>query len=327
MISNVADLITLQTQAQAQGANVMGQLLWWDLGACRISHNDLVALAVQYGAPREYLPVEISPINAFKRAYNRVQKRLPEDLQLEKVSREPEDFEQWIVLKQRTADKKAKDVEFETVQKVCFNIQKLTFEGDRSHEAGAPAMFEEEFQTALMHDTSDIRKVLQSFNNHSSFSLRDSGGVYFAPLSVQDDLNAIANLVEAVSSLNKVYRIPLTDLPQVQTTMSNLAQKTLEQEIASLDSDIQELFDDAKIKQSTLKHRLPEVRRIQSRVKLFSDVLSVQAQSLQSKLTVIQNALHKELGLAPVQTPSATPTPIKPQSQPAQPVYDQAAGF
>ena len=327
LMTTFANLIASQHQFEVNGGERIGALLWWDLNGCHISHPDLLDQAEDYGVPERYLPLEITPINAFKRAFRKVEQALPTGLMLRKITQQSEARLNWVGVVEESVDASAKDLDYATLTKLTFDRETGVFSVVTTDPREIKAKFEYWYDHCKCHTTDDIRRILQSFNREASVSLRDSGGVYFLTNSHQSTLDGIANLIHAISPGNKVYQLPLFTSPTTQSTLNQVVAHNLEAEIKRLKEDINGLVELESTRESTLQKRLPELELIRARVRTFSDVLSFQAEELYEKLGEAETRLRAELTL------NSPPQPVSPQPLPQSPqpfslkAFDTEIGF
>ncbi|MDJ0703207.1 MAG: hypothetical protein QNJ46_08005, partial [Leptolyngbyaceae cyanobacterium MO_188.B28] len=259
-MANIATLLENQERFETQGGQRIGALLWWELGGCHISHAELESLAASLNVPPAYLPPETSAINSYKRAFNHVAKHgIKEGFMLRKISsRVNEKGETWIALVEETADEQIKDLNYQVIAKIKFDSRQRTFEADRPHEQAIHEKLELWFEHYSLHETSDIRSILQRFNKMCSVVMRNNGGIYFCPNPHLDTADAIANLIHAISPQNRVHQLPLFSAESVQIEMNEVVQLSLEKELENLKDEIDKLTQSNKTWETTLYKYLPE---------------------------------------------------------------------
>jgi len=285
---NAMELQKIQERVAQQGGEHLGTLLWWSLENNHIHYSALVGLAQQHGLPEKYLPNPVKPANAFRRAWRTANRKLEKGLMLRQIAESDETIAVGLV--RETADRVAVDLDYAVMGKVVFNKQHeiITVSGQGVED------IQKLYQHHLALTTQDIRFMLLQFVREAGVSLRQRGGTYFIPASWQTSLNALGRVVENAGS-NMVYQLPIYDTEQVKGTLSDVARRSLDDEIRALREEL-EGFDE-KTRQSTLERRMSRFEELRSRVKMFSGVLSFKAEDLSDKLEELHNGLRKRLGL------------------------------
>jgi hypothetical protein len=167
--------------------------------------------------------------------------------------------------------------------------------------------------------TDDIRKLVTTFLGDSGVKLRESGGVYFVARSALPVLNAVCAVTDHTGK-NKTYQLPIIDTPDGKGALQEVAQKGLEDEIRQLKEEI-EKFDLTKVRQSSLDRKLQQFDDLRGRVRLFSELLSFQADELNGKIAYMQAVIKGE------------PLPEQPKDEeeedaiPTPEAFDTQAGF
>jgi len=304
------------TQAKLEG-DLLGSVFWWSLNDNSVSHAVLRQLARQHGVPEKYLPSDIKPHQAFKRAVKHAATLLDKGLMLRYI--DDNDAEIVVGLVKEEQLKAQKDLSYATIEKVIF--EKIT--GKFLHEGLETKVYDiivELYQQHLNHMTDDIRKMVTSFLSDSGVKLRESGGVYFVARSGLPTLNAVCSVTDETGK-NNTYQLPIIDTPDGKEALQEVAQKGLEDEIRQLKDEIDK-FDVKKVRQSSLDRKLKQFDDLRGRVLLFSNLLSFQADELNGKIGHMQAVIRGE------------PIPKQPEDEeeaedaiPNQKAFDAQAGF
>jgi hypothetical protein len=303
------------TQAKLEG-DLLGGVFWWSLSENSVSHANLVALARQNGVPEKYLPNEIKPHQAFKRAVKHAATMIEKGEMLRYI--DDNDAEIVVGLVKEEQLKVQKDLAYALVEKITF--EKLT--GKFLHEGAQTKALEsikDLYQQHLDHMTDDIRKLITTFLGDSGVKLRESGGVYFVARSGLPILDAVCAVVDQTGK-NKTYQLPIIDTPDGKGALQEVAQKGLEDEIRQLKDEI-EKFDVKKVRQSSLDRKLKQFDDLRGRVRLFSDLLSFQADELNGKISYMQAVIRGE------PLPEQPKDEEEPDAIPAPKAFDAQAGF
>lgn len=276
------------TQAKLEG-ELLGAVFWWSLNDNSVDHQTLVSLARQMGLPEKYLPSDVKPHQAFKRAVKHASTMLDKGTMLRYV--DDNDAEIVVALVKEEQLKAKKDLAYATIEKVTF--EKIT--GKFVHEGQGTKAYDlivDLYAQHLKHMTDDIRKLVTNFLGDMGVKLRESGGVYFVARSGIQILDAVCGVVDKTGK-NATYQLPIIDTPDGKGALQEVAQKGLEDEIRQLKDEI-EKFDIKKVRQSSLDRKLQQFDDLRGRVRLFSELLSFQADELNNKISYMQAVIKGE---------------------------------
>ena len=301
-----------QSRIAQAGGKQLGSLLWWSLNGNRIGHERLLDLADQHGLNTKYLPKEIRPVQAFRRAWRHAAAKLPKGMLLRSISET--NYLVVIGLVRERVDERNHDLDYTVLSKIGFHKGTHALSADK--ENGVTMQVKELYRHHLAHTTEDIRAMMTSFLGEAGVSLRDSGGVYFIPASHQQTLDALCAVVEEVGH-NKTYQLPIVDTPEGKATLREVARRTLDSEIQQLQEQLAK-FDLDKVRESTLERKLEGFDELRARANLFARVLSFKADTLNKKIASIQSGLRRQLS-GEVQVDAVRPTsrpPVQPSVEP-----------
>lgn len=303
MLQNIID----NQKAQAKG-DFIGSLIWWSLSDNHVDFSTLESYAKAFGYPERYLPNEVTPISAFRRAWKDASKRMSAGLMLRSIGDTPQSIQIALVKEERNTSQSTLD--HEQLLAIIFDkkdhtisvdftaIHKYTATELANHEV--VTLVRERYQHHLLLTTEDMRKLITNFVHAKGISLRESGGVYFIPAPEQPTLESMTELVHKVGR-NQVVFMPFYDSPQAQAVLSGLAKESIAQDIQRLEEELDQLASDDKTRESTLQRRLELYEDLKSRVATFNMVLEVQADEFNNKIHDLQNKLRTQLGLSPVE--------------------------
>ncbi len=304
---NFAKVHDAQSKLAKAGGNQLGSLLWWSLNGNRIEHDKLADLAGRHGLDAKYLPSEIKPTQAFRRAWRHASTKLPKGLMLRPIA-ESSDLVTVGLVRER-ANEAARDLEYDLLTRVTFDkvANRISYEAENQVTADIQRLYLHH----MAHTTEDIRSILTAFLSEAGVSLRDSGGVNFIPASHQATLDALCSVVEAAGR-NTTFLLPIVDTPEGKKTLRSVAKRTLDDEIQQLQQELGK-FNPEKVRQSTLERKLEGFEDLRARVSLFSRVLSFKADSLTKKISGIQATLRQQLDAEPVSPGIPQPDIAPPQ--------------
>ena len=285
-----------EAQSNIKGQQ-LGSLTWWSLSNNRMEYSKLEGLAEKYDLNKKYLPAQIRPAGAFRRAWRHSCSKLAEGMMLRQIT--DSDTEIVIGLVKEKPDEKAHDLDYMVEARIIFDKKSHMITSD--YENGTSSMIRELYSYHQDLTTSDIRNMMISFLKESSIRIRESGGVYFVSQQYQKTLEALSNVVQSAGD-NVVYTLPIFDTKSSKQTLRNIAKATLDDELRLLAADIGN-FDKEKMRQSTIDRKLEAFENIRNRAKMFSRILSFKAKSFDEKITELQNSLRRDLGLESVSIP------------------------
>jgi hypothetical protein len=278
-----------QAALTSKSTRPLGSLLWWTLNGNRIDHDQLVDLARREGLDEKYIPAEVKPTAAFRRAWRHVATKLPKGLLLRPIA-ETDDVV-LIGLVREQANERAQDLEYDVAAKICFH--KTTHVVSADVENQVTAEIDRMYRHHQAHTTEDIRLMLTGFLAEAGVSLRESGGVYFVPAAYQNSLDALCAVVQTVGH-NATYQLPIADSEATCSTLREVAERTLDAELQQLQADL-ERYDHATVRPSTLERKLTDFEDLRTRVGLFARVLSFKAEAFTKKIEIIQSNLRQQL--------------------------------
>lgn len=295
---NLQSLVTTQHQHAQTGGLFIGSLIWWSLNGNRVAHARLKELADQHGLPERYLPAEVRPASAFRRAWRHGATKLPQGLLLRQIDDTPTGIH--IGLVEEQADAQTQELRYAHLLTVAFNKEHHTIQASEDRSVV------EEIRTLYAHHleltTRDIRTMLSNFVNEAGVSLRESGGVYFIAAPHQDTIDAMASVLQAIGH-NQLHQLPLYDSPLTQDVLNGVAVTTLDDEIQRLQDELEAFFADDKTRKSTLEKRLNTFDALRARVDTFAGVLSFKSDALLGRVSDMEADLRQRLGMEDTSTP------------------------
>lgn len=309
------DIHAIQRTHAQNGGIFQGSILWWDCPCAGITTENLKALASRHGVPIKYLPREITPISAMKRAVSQSKPGLARrSLRIEQIRGEGElnsPYLTWGIC-QKDTDITTDTVEFDQLATIRFHKKDHTIACDPHHEL--LDKLKGHYEECLRHNADDIRGILVAITQEVGLRLRRSGGNYWIPASYQSLLDNAAALVEAINGKNQVVQLPLYEAISGTATMTTIAKTSLEDEVAELKSQLDELARTPKASAKAIAARFGEIQKIRARVQLFSSALDFQSAELVNGLQRLENMMAGTFGYGSAQ-PVVPPLP-EPVTQP-----------
>jgi len=284
-----ATLRTVQDQLAQAGGKPLGSLLWWQLNGNRIEHDQLEDLARRHGLNDKYLPSEIKPAQAFRRACRHATTKMPVGMLLRPIGESADEIVVGLV--NERPDAVARDIDYDLVSRVVFDKRSNAITCDV--ENGVVWELQQLYRHHMALTTEDVRHMLSAFLSEAGVSLRDSGGVYFVAAPYQATLDALCRVVEAVGK-NTTFQLPIVDTAATRSVLREVAKQSLDDEVQQLQAELLR-FEADKVRQSTLERKLDGFEELRSRVTLFARVLSFKAEALNDKIGAIQSSLRRQL--------------------------------
>ena len=293
----------------------LGTLMWWSLEGNRISHDDLTITAIEKGLPKRYLPSEIKPHSAFKRAVRHSNTKLPNGHLIRTINDDRDEFVVGVVKENR--DTAGKNLSYKVLSRVTFTKATGHTSNDEDHSVVNEiyALYKQH----LDHHTDDIRTMMTNFLKESGVSIRPSGGVYFIPAVYQSVLDSLCEVVKSVSSSNRTYQLRVFDTPESKQTLATVTQGSLEEEIRQIQDQLDK-FVFEKAKETTLAKKLEGFEELRARAAMFASVLNFKTDEINQRIDKIKAVVQGHI------VPKE-PKEEKEDALPTPKAYNSEAGF
>ena len=289
------EFVKIQRHQNNQGGQLLGSLFWWSLNGNSIERSKLEKLAEKHGLDKKYLPNEIRPAGAFRRAVKHASAKLPKGMLLRLIN--DSDTEIAIGQVKEMPDEQTRDLDYNVEARIIFDKKSHAISSD--YENGTSSLIRNLYQCHLSLSTQDLRNMMLSFLKESSIRIRQNGGVYFIASSHHKTLHALCRVVQSAGG-NSTYSLPIFDSQNSKHTLRSIAKSSLDAEIRQLTTEL-EKFDKEKMRDSTLDRKLRNFEEIRSKTLMFSRVLNFKAKAFTDKISEFQNGLRSDLGLKPVE--------------------------
>lgn len=269
--------------------STLGHLEFHTISECEITRNELNKLLIAHGFEK-YLPKEISPSDAFRRATTDIQKSKVEtgnpDIFVNYLVREVYSDRTEIVRKivVETVDKAGKTLSYQPEEatirydkkadKVEYTASSYLTEGLINE---AIALFEKH---RITYNSRHIREmVFNIIGSFSPISLKPSGGVYFVPAKFTTELTDFIKLVNQLGE-SEAYKIPLIRNDE----NTDMVRKKLQDHIKNAIWEAAEYLKNPTFDKSNANIKLALVKQV---VKDFTEYQQV----LQDELTDMEDSL------------------------------------
>lgn len=312
---NLHKIAKAQERALDAGGELLGHLTWWALNGATVTHPELVALADRHGLDHRYLPKEVKPSTAFRRAWRSASRRLPAGLMLREIAETPDEIAVGLV--EERPDPTRLDLDYQVLVRVTYDKRNQSMYADRSHEI--VDSIRELYRRHLDHGSEDVRAMLVAFVREAGLSIRESGGVYLVPPPRASTLKALAGVVGDIGK-NQVFVLPLVDHEGAKETLAEMARSTLDEEIRTVEAELEAFTQsEHETRDSTLARRIERFDELRGRVSLFASTLAFKADALHERIARLQSGLRQQLGLPEV--------PAAGNVKKGAAAFDEAVGF
>jgi hypothetical protein len=129
--------------------------------------------------------------------------------------------------------------------------------------------------------------MLTEFVKKAGVPFRERGGTYFVARSYRSELTAFRELLPLIHKENNIRWMPIAGIGD----MDIIARQSLEKEVQSMSSYLDELLDPQKVsetKGSTLKNQLKVYREVEDKTKMLSELLQFRSDALTDKLAKLR---------------------------------------
>jgi len=286
MNDQLKEIQKTQHDLELKGGRHLGTLMWWNLNGNRISHADLEALAQRYGMPAEYLPSEIKPNSAFKRAVRHATTKLDKEHMLRTINDDKRECSVGLVREKRNATQK--DLKYVVESRITFSKDTSKIDHDQDN----PIIQEIYglYQIHLDHATEDVRTMMTNFLKASGVAIRPSGGVYFVPSKFQAVLESLCNVVEKAGQ-NETFQLKVVESPEAKQTIAKVAKAGLEEELRQIQEQLEKFAFD-KAREGTLEKKLEGFEELRAKAKMFADVLEFKVDEINNKIDRAKAIIH-----------------------------------
>ncbi len=301
--SKLDQLTDAQERNKAAGGAFIGCIIGWKISNnARIKRDTLLQAANSYGVPSSYLPKEVKPAKAFRKAIEKTRGSAKDNgLLLRYIGSSPSDEDQKIVvgLVEETADLKTENLEYAQKGVINYCAGNITENISSNYPEIAEELFDY-FEFFSEHTADDIRRILIAFTSKCAARLTPSGGSYFVPSTNNSILNSVDKFFNELcqNTDSKIFTFEIYDSPQNQSDLSTVAQDNLESEIQELANDLSSFLAEAKRASSKfeagLNHRAEQATELKNRVHAFGSVLKFQSNLLYDKLNQIEQAITQK---------------------------------
>lgn len=265
----------------------MGLLVWYTVGSLEISRDSIAKLFDEIGIDRAYLPREISPRNAFRRAMKKFETTgvpLENGYNVNYLPRLVKGGREKIIyhIVKEVVDPQNVRLSYEPIIEVSYNdrlsvtgMMKLTVEEYNMEAEIAPAV-----SHCINHYGSEaVRQIFRRITEKCCrVMLRESGGVYFIPEAYGDEVTKMEKFAEKMEDFSvsdwttRVYSLPVNrETKNVQMVTDHL-DKDIGQEAARILDEIDKCAKPSKRARDAM---VKKVQDLKDKLTLYEDQLGI----------------------------------------------------
>lgn len=283
--------------------SIIGYLTWYSIGDALYDRDDLRSKLLAAGINENFLPKEIRPSDAYRRATTAVERKKFRQNETDKeyknyiirdVVTRGEKLQRNIVVE--TVNQEGERLDYETEgAKMYFDKKsnQFTFDAKDDHAEELAEEAQKLFEKYLKaHNGATVRgSVVQYMNNLSPTPVRPSGGVYFVPIKYESNLRS---LVSYVSSFEKgeAHMIPLVNDDENRSLIRNKVKEHLEKIISQCRIAIR---DDGGLQKGQMRALIEEAKRTVIQFRDYKELLSDTIADLDSSVELVRNSIHELL--------------------------------
>lgn len=275
----------------ATGGEHIGDVIFWSLADARIDRPRLEALWREAGLAADLLPDPPSAEKALKLAVRESQ--TGERERLIRLGKEDEGELIYAIVREHRSG--AGDVSYSQEARLVFDRDQGTVASDKP-DHDLVAAIDERFQVyRSTHTPDDVRRALvKTLHSFAAVTLREGGGIYWAPARFAEDIRKLQMAVEQIGS-SRVYLLPIHRSPDAERTLGAIAKGTIEEELGALKAEIESFLSTPPERASTLIRRFDAFEALRARASLYRDVLHFEVADLESQLTRLSTTVEELL--------------------------------
>jgi DNA-binding protein H-NS len=294
----------------------LGRILWFTISDCKVSYEQLKEAFQTAGIDEKYLPKEISPRDAFRRATKVAEAKrikLDDDTYLNLLVREVKMADDEIVRQLVREVVDSKNTRLEYLPVVEFALKNDTdFSADPM--IGKLALYREE-QSAMDNVTLEFEKCRQNYNGRhvrelvqsilsgcDPVAVRPSGGVYFVPEKYGNTVQSLSDMVRIISqySINaersRLYSVPVIDAKEHRVMVAESLEDQVKNNSQSLVSEMANVLKSGRnITQKTAEQYISKVKDLKKMVASYSEMLNTEILNVDEIMNIAMQQARKLL--------------------------------
>lgn len=284
---------------------LLGHLLFLNLDDVKIHKQDLADLFKKHNLGAHFLPDEIQPHDAYRRASRKAARPIevlnsngaPQKAHL--LVRQTRTDDKTIVrnLVRELLDEKNADVKYETVGKIIFDRDNETmniswdaaFLGEYDYRQVLEETQDLYTEWTQYHTKDTVRNIFNKvIRSMYPISIMQGGRAQFIPKMQQDTLYNLKAVVEELPGNSLAEIIHMIDTTDQRSLITKNLEKEVLYDVDKLLNDFAEVLQQPTIRSSTFKRYAQAVVALQEKTAEYENLLS-------SKMTVINTQLQQAL--------------------------------
>jgi hypothetical protein len=275
--SNVLTWLKRQTD---KGGDPLGDLVFWELNSAAVERSELERLWATSGLPGDLLPEPPTPEKALKVATREAQVGHPDRL-LRVAKEDDREIVVGVVREERDG---VGGLQYHQEARVTLDRPAGVISTDNpTHEIVCAV--EERFRVLrTVHTSDDIRRTItRTLATLASVTLKSSGGVYWIPAPYAEHLRRLQAVIERLGA-SRFCLVPISRTVEGEAALAHAAKSSIEEELAELQTEIQQFVATPPDRVSTLQRRLEMFDELRRRADLYQTVLRAQVTGLADSL-------------------------------------------
>jgi len=271
----------------ADGYPLLGYCVYWSISEFKITYREFMERLEQAG-----LPSDLATENNLKSALIQSLKDATKGLK-NKFHRKVLDDDKRAVfaIVNSEVDAQNTDVNFSTETKATLNKEHMhiVVEGpdkeliEKHFEQNIGAMDQDRFRNV----------VLKYLNKHcSAVSIRDRGGVYFVPSTMQTEFDLLGQYFSKFPGCS-LDIVPIIDTQEAKHSMWKALVGDVQAELVSLQDDLKDMTVDTQ--KRSIEHRVEKFKSLRDKVEMYEILLNGTAKELKDSLDQVGTKLHDML--------------------------------
>lgn len=277
--------------ALAKGGEHLGDLVFWTLADARVDRSTLEALWTAAGLDRQLLPDAPTAEKALKLAVREA--AVGNTDRLIRLAKEgPDEIVFAVVREQRPGDG---SLDYSTEARITLDRSREVFSSDLpGHDLVTVVKSRYETYRTTHHPDDVRRMIVKALHSFAAVTLRDGGGIYWAPAAFATQVRQLQKAVEQIGA-SRVYLLPVHQSAEASRTLGEIAKTSIEDELAGLKLEIEHFLSAPPDRASTLVRRFDAFESLRNRAKLYRNALHVEVKDLDQQLDQLSSTVEQLL--------------------------------
>jgi hypothetical protein len=275
----------------AKGGQLLGTIVYWTLAEAKIDRSTLESIWTGANLAPEYLPDPPTAEKALKSAVREA--AVGQSERLIRLGKEDEAQIVFAIVQEMKLTDGSLAHAQET--RVVLDRKTETVTADQPENQLAKVIATRFGELRSVHTSDDIRRaMMKTLDACAAVTLRQHGGVLWVPAPHADTVRRLQGAIEKIGS-SRVYLLPVHASADANRTLGDAAKLAIEDELASLKSEVEGFIASPPDRPSTLVRRLDAFEELKNRAGLYRDVLQVHVADLDATLDGLTIAVESLL--------------------------------